>query len=519
MRNILVWMMMALLAPSFGEAESLDFVLPEFEHPYYRLVFPFEVEADNTGIVSVSINGRQWPHFFVFQKAVFVDGTKPLAKGSYRIHCDYAWKGGQVYEILLTYDAGCDGDCESVTVTGTAPEGTGVSMGEEGFYRVFRMYEPVGLDRRGEIGSLVFTVAKREFGNGDFLLLQDDTPLDYQIMDIRENIPPESVALTHPVTLTYKLAFPLRLARHGRAMLLLLRSDGTPPAESGFRIEPGPNAVGKTVRNSRVALEFHPQSGQINTIRYLEEQIKLYNEAGVIHWNPGVFIPGIAWDHSFNWKEPPSYAELEGPFVYTNTRRGPLQKIRDVDLEVKYTLLRDTPYFLSETLLRINKDLGVLAIRNDEMVLYKDLFDSFIYKRGPDRIVKGDLREMPGYPDGFVHRAPDDLEWVGLLNTQKSFGFFSIRIAYTNGNLNSAGDWMNKPGTYFYAPSSGKYVYWVRPLLYTWSEYTTRNLFTFVEEGSFFYEKNAYLTLPLAEGYMRKLDELRMRLRHPVRID
>jgi hypothetical protein len=518
MRNLWVWTMI-LFMPLVSGAESLDFVLPEFEHPYYRLVFPFEVEADNTGIVSVSINGRQWAHFFVFQKAKFIDASKPLAKGSYRIHCDYAWKGGRTYEILLAFDPGGTGDCENMTITGTAPEGLGIPMGEEGLYRVFRLYEPVGLDRKGEVCTMAFTAAKNDFGDGDFVLLQDGKSLDFQILDIRENIPPENVAANHPETLTYKLAFPVRLARRGRAMLLLVKSDKKPAAGHGFQIDPGPNAVGKTVRSRRIALEFHPQSGQINTIVDLQEQIKLYNEAGVIHWNPGVFIPGIAWDHSFNWKEPPSYAELQGPYVYINTRRGPLQKIRDVNLEVKYTMLQGAPYFLSETMMRVNKDLGVLAIRNDEMVLYKELFDSFIYKGGSDRIVKGELKEMPGFPDGFVHRAPDDLEWVGLLNTRQNFGFFSIRVAYANSNLNAAGSWLNKPGTYFYAPSDGKYVYWVRPLLYTWAEYTTRNLFTFVEEGSFFYEKNAYLVLPLTEGYMQELDELRTRLLHPVRID
>ena len=518
MRNLWI-LMMTVLMPLISGAESLDFVLPEFEHPYYRLVFPFEVEADDTSLVSVSINGRQWPHFFVFRKAEFIDATKPLARGSYRIHCDYAWKGGRTYEMLVAFDPGTDGNCENLTVTGTAPEGLGVPMGEEGLYRVFRLQEPAGLDRRGEICTVAFTAAKADFGDGNFILLQEGNPIPCQILDIRENVPPENVAAGHPVTLTYKLAFPVRLARRARTMLLLVRSDGTPQVESGFRVEPGPNAVGKTVRSERIALEFHPQSGQINTIVDLQEQIELYNEAGVIHWNPGVFIPGLAWDHSFNWKEPPSYAELEGPYVYSNARRGPLQKIRDVDLEVRYTMLRGAPYFLSETKMRINKDLGVLAIRNDEMVLYKELFDSFIYKGGPDRIVKGELKEMPGFPDGFVHRAPDDLEWVGLINTQRNFGFFSIRLAYANGNLNAAGNWLNKPGTYFYAPSGGAYVYWVRPLLYTWAEYTTRNLFTFVEEGSFFYEKNAYLVLPLTEGFMQELDELRMRLLHPVRID
>jgi hypothetical protein len=250
----------------------------------------------------------------------------------------------------------------------------------------------------------------------------------------------------------------------------------------------------------------------------VREEIKLHNQIGVVHWNPGVFIPGIAWDHSFNWTAPPSYQELIGPYLYVNTRRGPLETIKEVTLDVKYTLIKDAPYFLSETLLHVNHDLGVVAIRNDEMVLYSELFDSLIYKDADGQIVQMPLTERPEFPDGFVHATADDVPWVGFLNTKQKYGFFSLRIDYLNSNLNCAGDTLNKAGTYFYAPSSGKYAYWVRPLLFTWAEYPTRNLLTHVRAGSFFYEKNAYVGLALEEGYAGRLDRLLLKLKNPVRI-
>lgn len=128
------------------------------------------------------------------------------------------------------------------------------------------------------------------------------------------------------------------------------------------------------------------------------------------------------------------------------------------------------------------------------------------------------LQEKEGYPDGLVHVAPDDVTWAGLVNSQKKYGFFSLRIEYANSNLRAPGNWLNKPGTYFYAPSDGKYVYWVRPLLYTWSDFTTRNLLTLVPEGSTFYEKNAYILLPLDEDFPNKLDTLLKKLKNPIRI-
>ncbi len=142
-------------------------------------------------------------------------------------------------------------------------------------------------------------------------------------------------------------------------------------------------------------------------------------------------------------------------------------------------------------LLRFKQELGVVAVKNDEMAFFKELFDSYIYKDGRGKIVKGRLVERPGFPDGFVRRVPDDLDWVGLLNSQEDFGFFSRRLDYRNSGLDCAGEWVNKPGTNFYAPADGKYVYRVRPLVYNWAEYPTRNILFFVPAGSRFYEKIA----------------------------
>jgi hypothetical protein len=195
-----------------------------------------------------------------------------------------------------------------------------------------------------------------------------------------------------------------------------------------------------------------------------------------------------------------------------------MQSIKDITLEVKYLLEANSPYFISETKMTVHKDLGVIAVRNDEMVLDKKLFDFLAYKNKKNEVIQMPLKERPLRPDGLVHVASEDADWVGLLNAEQKYGFFSLRIKSANSNLNSSGDWLNKPGTYFYAPSDGKYVYWVRPLLYTWSEYPTRNLLTFVPEGSFFYEKNAYILLSLTKDFPNTLDTLLKNLKNPVRI-
>ncbi|MFQ6037103.1 MAG: hypothetical protein ACE5LV_00645 [Candidatus Aminicenantales bacterium] len=508
--------LIVLFCPILVFGTETAFQSPSFESPYYRIVFPLSVEQEGWSIQGLKVNGQPWEIFFVLKKGAHQNLSHPLEKGDYTIEVDYAWRNGKRYTIEVLYKGKESSEGEKQVVRLKSPDRGGIPFKREGFYRVFRAEEPIGTERRGEICTLTVTVPKKGFEKSGFILADGTRLIPFQMLDVGESRPPEKVAATHPVTLTYRIAFPLDMAPHEKKMLLLLRGRPSKARKKGFVITgEGP---GKTVRNNHLSLEFHPPSGQINVIEDRREGVRLFNEAGVVHWNPGVYIPGIAWDHSFNWNPPPSFEEIVGEHLYISTRRGPLQRIKDVDLEVRYVLEADAPYFLSETLLTVKKDLGVSAIRNDEMVLYKGLFDTLVYKDKKGQIVRKPLQENPSFPDGLVHVAPDDVEWVGLLNSEKKFGFISLRLASAHPSPGTSGAWLNKPGTYFYAPSAGKYVYWVRPLCYTWSEHTTRNLLTHVPAGSLFYEKNAYVLLPEDEALGKTLESLLRRLKNPVRV-
>jgi hypothetical protein len=503
------------LVPFLLLGGDAQFQTPSFDIPYYRIIFSLDLNQDKCSIQEMQVNGHKWDSFFAFQDGKNIDLSKPMAKGRYTIEADYAWSNNKKYQILLLYWSEDSQEMKKFEIRLKAPENGGSPVKSEGFYRAYRAEELVGIAREKEICTAILTVSKKDFENQEFILMEGTNQIPYQILHVQESFPPERAAATHPTTFTYKIAFPLDMSPHQKKMLLLIKGNNK-TEKSGFDITG--EGLGKTIKNSSLSLEFHPKNGQINIIENVKHGIKLFNEAGVIHWNPGVHIPGIAWDHSFNWNPPPSFDETAGKYLYINTRRGPLQKIKDVNLEVRYTLGTDLPYFVSETMMTFKKDLGVSAIRNDEMVLYLELFDSLVYKNKTGKIIKMPLQEKRDFPDGLVHVAPDDLEWVGFVNSEKKYGFFSLRVDYVNASLATSGTWLNKPGTNFYAPSNGKYVYWVRPLLYTWSEFTTRNLLTFVPEGSVFYEKNAYIILPVNENFSEILDTLLKKLKNPVRV-
>jgi hypothetical protein len=511
-----IFLALLLLLAGWLKGNSVEFQSPSFEKPYYRIIFQYEVKNENILLKEIELNGKKFESFFVFKQGKGVDSSKALEKGIYDIHLDHAWANRALYTINFLYQQGSSPKIRKIEIKGISPEKGGIPAGEEGFCRVFVAEESAGLERKGEISYLTLAAAKKELENESLIILDGSTLIDYQILEVKESTPDEKAAKDHPPTLTYKIAMPLDIGPYEKKLILVLKGKAESAEEEGFEISG--EGVGKTVKSKRISLELHPESGQVNIIEYLKEGIKLTNEAGVIHWNPDVFIPGIAWDHSFNWNPPPHFEENIGKFLYINSRKGPMQSIKDVTLEVKYLLEANSPYFISETKMTVHKDLGVIAVRNDEMVLDKKLFDFLAYKNKKNEVIQMPLKEKPLRPDGLVHVAPEDADWVGLLNAEQKYGFFSLRIKSTNSNLNSSGDWLNKPGTYFYAPSDGKYVYWVRPLLYTWSEYPTRNLLTFVPEGSFFYEKNAYILLSLTKDFPNTLDTLLKKLKNPVRI-
>ncbi len=512
-----VFAILFFLFPGCLLAAKLDFLTPTFEEPHYRIHFPLEVKKENIVVREVQLNDEKWESVFVFSQGKLVDLSGPLSTGTYDFYLDYAWRSDIKYRVTLLCQHENSEETKPLEMKGTSPGRGGIPGGNEGFYRAFKAEECIGMERKEEVCFLILTAPRAELENDELLLFDGTSPLDYQVMGVMETSPPEKAAGIHPVTWIYNIAFPLDMPAFGKKVILVLKGEPAPPPALGFLIDG--EGLGKTVKNKRVALEFHSRSGQVNAIEFIREGIRLHNsEAGVLHWNPGCFIPGIAWDHSFNWNPPPSFEEKIGRFLYTSSRRGSLQKIKDVIVEVRYALDAHSPFFISETLMKVEKDLGVIALQNDEMVLHKDLFDSLIYRDSKGGIISMPLREKAGYPDGLVHVAADDVPWAGLLNTEKKYGFFSLRIEYANTSLLSSGSWLHKPGTCFYAPSDGKYVCWVRPLLSTLSDYTTRNLLTYVPGGSTFYEKNAYVLLPLGEDFPQLLDALLQKLKNPVRI-
>jgi hypothetical protein len=507
------WLFSSLYA---APVEALKFRSPSVGEPFYRVEFALVVKGDRLWIKDLELNGAKAGPFLVFKDGKNVALSAPLEVGTYAFVLDYAWAADKAYELRLICRPEKAKKGKTIKISGLSPKEGGIPGGIEGFYRAYKVGEEAGIERHQELVTLTIVAPKHDLDPPNLVIFDGPKPIPFEILESRDSVPPEAVASAHPLTSTLKIALPMDARPYEKKLLLILKGDRGPTPTPGLAVSG--QGLGKTIKSSRLALELHPQSGQINIIESLEAGVRLFNKAGVIHWNPDVFVPGIAWDHSFDWNPPAIAEERSGAFFYINSRRGPLPRIKGVRLDVKYTLEADAPYFISETNLEFEEGVGVIAVRNDEMVLFRDLFDALTYRDKKGEIVKRPLQEKEGTPFGLVHIAPEDLGWVGLINTKEGYGFFSLRLLAAHGNLELPGEFLHRAGTYFYAPSDGNYVYWVRPLIYTWADHFTNTHFAFVPKGSFFYEKNAYVVLRLGENLPQKLDLLLMKLRNPLRI-
>ena len=517
-----------------AEPAKLEFVAPTFETPFYRILAAFTIEKGTSLIKSLDLNGAAPASFRILRSGKPMDAAKALGPGLYDVVLTHAWRPGKSYTLTIVYEEDARGAAQGqrsaqatkatppkdrkAAWSAVSPAGGGVPEGyEEGFHAVFAVVEPAGIERTDELVTLTVVAPRDELGDTQLCVLDAGRLLPSQVLERKENEAIASAAATHPPTTTLKLAAAVRAAAHERKMLIVLK--GGPPATPGAGPVVTGTGLGRTIRSSRIALGLDPQSGQLAAIEFLKEKLRLHNEKqGVIHPNPDVSVPGLPWDHASDWNPPPSVAEKSGPLVYVNSRRGPLPRVQDVFCEVKYTLEQDAPYVLVETRVTVRKDLGVIALRNDQMVFAKRLFDTLVYKDPREGVVERPLLESPDKPFGLVHPAPAEADWVGLVNTFNRYGFFGLRIASLNTAMGAGGEISHRAATYFYAPAEGDFVYWVRPQIYTWGEHTTSNRIVYLPEGSEFYEKNAFLLLPMDEKTPGLLDALALRLKNPLRV-
>ena len=437
---------LVVVLPAAAFAADVRFTAPTWEAPRYEIRLPLEVAATPLTLREVLLDGAAFGPFRVFRAGKLVDISKPLEKGAYEIVLDHAWSSGKRYSFSVVTHGPDPAKLDKRALAALSPVAGGVPSGSRrGILsrrqgRGDRRHRPHGRGRRARHHGREGRPPRPElrlFDGAEGAPLRG--PGVQRIGSCRERGQDESALGDGQDRL------PAERGPEGAEAPPRPQGEVRGRAPGGIGLT-GEN-LGKTLTTPHLVLAFHPKSGQILTIDAPDAGIKLCNKAGVIHWNPDVFVPGVAWDHSFDWNPPAIVRGEGGRLRLLNARSGPMPRVKDVIARGPLSRRRrPSLVHLRDDDGRRRRTSASIAVRNDEMVLYKELFDSFMYRDPNGEVVTGPLAEMPETPFGLAHIAPPDLAWVGLVNTREKFGFFSLRLAAAASNLGLGGDFPSRPG-------------------------------------------------------------------------
>lgn len=270
--------------------------------------------------------------------------------------------------------------------------------------------------------------------------------------------------------------------------------------------EPGLTVSGTnpswTVENGRMTVQFHGKksgadeysnhdSGQIAAVTLKDNPgAPLAPQTGVMHWNPGVYVPSRGWMHSFQWDPPKESVIEEGPLFVEIRRSGIFPGIPEIELSVTYRIFADRTFIESGTVMEVKDDIGVVALRNNQLVFDSGTFSHVAWKDKGTTVYKKMSGYQPVNSHGDILRLSDDLDFIAFLDPAKNIGAASVNLAYTNTGPSGRPPVLFDNATYV-TNGGHSLQYFFRPLVYFHIGWDRKQLIT-VPKGSIYSERNLY---------------------------
>ena len=251
-------------------------------------------------------------------------------------------------------------------------------------------------------------------------------------------------------------------------------------------------APGLIVENEYYKISMHKTAGvlydceaKMGANRMLEHKIETN---GSVHWNPCFYSPPTAWTHSSDWDPAPNHMVEQGPIFLMTQAYGKFPLYEDAYVSQSYVFYAETPFIRSNSIVDVQKDAYVQAIRNGEIVFNHDVITDFVYKDKLGEVKHTKIMDLPRFEEiALTYDA--DVPWLALYNPEDRVGFAHI-------TLNTAS--MRRSGGMPRLEHDQGYLNWG-----PWS-YTTRNMifpFTsqnpqrmcYAPETSTYYEDIAFM--------------------------
>jgi len=257
-----------------------------------------------------------------------------------------------------------------------------------------------------------------------------------------------------------------------------------------------------TVENSKIKVELRGAdskhsslggSGQLAQVTIKSRPgVAITNSRHSLHWNPGIYIPKRGWIHAYAWNPPEIYEIEQGPIYVEVKRSGPFPKIPEAHLSITYRFFKERNYIWSGTRVDIKEDIGVAALRNDELVFDRPIFTHFCWQE------KGQLYEKrfedytPVNPHGDILRLGPEIPFLAVYNPCTKVGAATVRMEMANIGPMASPQTEFDIATYIAAGNTkDSFMYWFRSQSYFFIDWDRKQLIT-IPKGSIYAERNLY---------------------------
>lgn len=511
--------------------EQISFSFPTVEIPYYHIKLPLKLAAKDTGlsILSITVNKQPIQFWRAYVDRSIIPQNEFLAPKENLIVIRYLWLNKTKYKIIIALQNKENELKTTQKVTAKSPETGGFWDVSWKDCQTIILFERSGIPRNNELIDVCLNAPAASWQDPvkELRILKLDTLGNTQ--EVRSQVYDVSGWADMPAkenympTIRCHVLFEASVAANSDAIYLAVY--GNPEAKKA-EYATGLSVTGlgmeRVVSNGLITVEMDKQSGQMNRITLLGEVEQVIdNKPGPVHWNPGCYAPPKhAWQHSFNWNPPADYQEITGPLMFQTTRSGYLPKMPQVHLSVTYGFYDGKPYFQSSTLLKVEHDIAVLALRNDEMVFKPHLFTHAAWLETSGKMEKAPLVQNPDMPFGTSQIIEAKAPWICFYHPDGKYGYGSIRLDYVNFRevCDNVTTW--REHTYFTVPNEN-YVYWYRAMVYPFIWDDIANQKVIVPAGSYYYERNIYMPFRLGNSPENLFQPLQARyeiMKHPLQI-
>jgi len=259
--------------------------------------------------------------------------------------------------------------------------------------------------------------------------------------------------------------------------------------------------------NTTIAKEkYGLYPGQLAGIFIKKGSVLLERTGNNMHWAPNFQKEGLEYKTIGHADLKGSKITQSNSYTLELTKHGHVTNYEEIALYGKYNFYSGLPYFEYNSIMNFIQDVELVLLRNDEMTM-DSLFTDLIYPDSLGMVKRMPLYDMVKFDSLMKSPLADDISWIGFVNESHGYGLVSLRLAYSNQNIDGKVSPLYKPHTKISA-GRGNGRYWNRRLIHEHK--------TLVPMGSQYSERNVYLILDSLDEIDTKINYYINRLNNPV---